>query len=998
MKSHLSSFFRFFTLLTCASIAFAGSAHAADFTWDGGTGNWNATNWNGGTASGPVTAGNTATINSGNVTANVGGPGNVDSITLGSGAQLNLYNGDGGIYAYGYFPNLVLQGGTVNGGSATYHAYGASIFGNVTVSGSAASTITGASWFNMNPITTFAVADATSNSDSDLLVTTSLRALPNSGNDWAYGVAKLIKEGAGTMEVTQHSYFRGGLDLNAGTLKLSGGNSGYGFFDGTVNVNSGTTLSISSDGTGLGWQSGWKPAAVNIVGGTITTAGTSHVWGISGGVNMTGGALQSNNGVSDSNGPQLEWNQTSVTTNASADTASIGGRIRIRSDGGYAGIAFNVDDGAAATDLLVSAAVTEASGGRSITKSGAGTMELSGANSYTGATTVNAGTLVLSGSSSSSGSVAVNATGTLALSAPILDDAASVVIANGAAMALNFTGSDTVGSLDIDGSGPLPAGSYNSTTHPGLLSGTGSLVILGANGTWTSLADGNWSGAANWASSAVATGYDATATFNAATGATVTLDTNRIIGKLAFDVSDYILAGTNTLTLQGASTPTISVGAGRSATLSNNLGGNQGLEKTGSGSLVLSGVKSYTGGTTVTGGTLELSSTSFDQAAINGSVTVNSGATLKLTGYEFSGLGRVGSTVSYLAVDGGTVNNTINSFVSGASVDLTAATLGGGTYHVINSGFNALSSATASTISSNLLIRVDYGSSNLNLFIDDGAAATDLLITGNIGSVFSAGVNKNGPGKLVLSGTNTYSGNTVVNDGELEVTSTLRFYPTANGTNNFVSSSGAGSLTFTGTVELDLSAANTTNGNLWNLFNLGSFAVAPSLSGIGGVSSTTLGAFNEVSSGTWELPVTNAKWVFTEADGNLAYVVTASDYDNWASANGVTGGGNDDSDSDGLTNHEEYAFGLDPTGASSVNAIAVALDKTTGTFSYTRRTQSLTGLAYSVWYSTDLSTWAKDTGAVEGTPVVTGEVETVPVTLGGALLSNSKLFIQVRAE
>jgi autotransporter-associated beta strand protein len=292
MKSRLHSFFHFSTLLTAASIAFAGSASAADFTWDGGTGNWNATNWNGGTASGPVTAGNTATINSGNVTANVGGPGNVDSITLGSAAQLNLYNGDGGIYAYQGASNLVLQGGTVNGGSATYHAYGASLLGNMTVSGSAASTITGGSWFNIFPATTFTVADATGNSDTDLLVTTSLRALPDSGNDWAYGVAKLIKEGAGTMEVTVHSYFRGGLDLNGGTLKVSGGNSGYGFFDGTVNVHSGTTLAINSDGTGFGYQNGWKPAAVNILGGTVTGGG-NHIWGISGGVNMTGGTLSS---------------------------------------------------------------------------------------------------------------------------------------------------------------------------------------------------------------------------------------------------------------------------------------------------------------------------------------------------------------------------------------------------------------------------------------------------------------------------------------------------------------------------------------------------------------------------------------------------------------------------------------------------------------------------------------------------------------------------------
>jgi autotransporter-associated beta strand protein len=296
-------------------------------------------------------------------------------------------------------------------GSGSYNAYGASIINGVTANGSAPSTINGPSWYNLNPTTTFTVADVTGSTATDLIVNASLRG-PAGSPDTSYAPAKIIKEGAGTMEVTVHSYFRGGLDLNAGTLKLSGGNGGYGFFDGTVNVNSGTTLSIESDGTGLGWQGDWKPDAVNIAGGVITTSGTNHIWGIAGGVNMTGGTLQSNNGVSDANGPQLEWNNTNVTTNASASTATIGGRIRIRADGGYTGISFNVADGAASEDLSVSAAVTEASGGLGITKNGAGTMVLSGTNNYTGATNVSAGTLLVTGAL---GNSAVNVDSTAAI-------------------------------------------------------------------------------------------------------------------------------------------------------------------------------------------------------------------------------------------------------------------------------------------------------------------------------------------------------------------------------------------------------------------------------------------------------------------------------------------------------------------------------------------------------------------------------------------------------
>ena len=373
-------------LTVILSFSVALTAQALDYTWDGGTGNWNAVNWNGATASGPTTAGNTATIYSGNVTANVG-VGSLDSVTLGSGGQLNFYNGDFSIFAYQGVGNLVLQGGTVNGGSATYNAYGASILGNVTVSGSAASTITGGSWFNINPTTTYTVADVTGSSATDLLVNTSLRG-PVGSPDTTYNPAAIIKEGAGTMEVTVHSYFRGGLTLNGGTLKLSGGNGGYGFFDGAVTVNSGTTLTINSDGTGFGYNGGWKPTSVNIVGGTVNGGG-NHVWGISGGVNMTGGLLQSDG---------FQWNYTGLTTHASADTATIVGPLNLRGDGGYSTLSANVANGAAATDLLISGNITQGNGSLGIAKSGAGAMTLSGNNSYSGQTDIQAGTLIAASS------------------------------------------------------------------------------------------------------------------------------------------------------------------------------------------------------------------------------------------------------------------------------------------------------------------------------------------------------------------------------------------------------------------------------------------------------------------------------------------------------------------------------------------------------------------------------------------------------------------------
>jgi uncharacterized repeat protein (TIGR02543 family) len=301
-----------------------------------------------------------------------------------------------------------------------------------------------------------------------------------------------------------------------------------------------------------------------------------------------------------------------------------------------------------------------------------------------------------------------------------------------------------------------------------------------------------------------------------------------------------------------------------------------------------------------------------------------------------------------------------------------------------------------------------YGGAG-NTYVASGGAVIDTngLNIGILANLLNGGggggLIKEGAGTLTLGAASNYTGNTVINDGALNASSgsSMTFYPAESGVTNSVSAgTTTATLSFLGQVYLDLSAADASGGNSWNLFNVGSFTTTPDLSSIALVNST-LGAFTESPAGTWELPVTGAKWVFTEANGNLAYVVTATDYDTWKSANGVTGGENDDDDSDGLTNHEEYAFGLDPTGGSEANPIAVQLNKTTGKFSYTRRQQSLTGLSYKVWTSTDLVTWTEDTGATSSQSVTgtVGEVETVEATLTGALpLTQPKLFIQVRAE
>jgi autotransporter-associated beta strand protein len=107
---------------------------------------------------------------------------------------------------------------------------------------------------------------------------------------------------------------------------------------------------------------------------------------------------------------------------------------------------------------------------------------------------------------------------------------------------------------------------------------------------------------------------------------------------------------------------------------------------------------------------------------------------------------------------------------------------------------------------------------------------------------------------------------------------------------------------------------------------------------------------------------------------------------------------NADFDGDGLTNNDERIWGLDPTKAASRNPFNSLTGLTHGTFSYTRRVPSLTGLRYTVWTSTNLTTWTEDPGAVQTPGAALVEVETVSSTVSPALVTGAQLYLQMRAS
>jgi len=98
------------------------------------------------------------------------------------------------------------------------------------------------------------------------------------------------------------------------------------------------------------------------------------------------------------------------------------------------------------------------SGTGSLTKNGAGILALGGPIAYSGNTTVTSGTLRLGGANAA-------------------NNPSTVSIAEGATLELDFAGSDTVTSLVL-GALAQPDGSYDATTSPTFITGTGSILVV----------------------------------------------------------------------------------------------------------------------------------------------------------------------------------------------------------------------------------------------------------------------------------------------------------------------------------------------------------------------------------------------------------------------------------------------------------------------------------------------------------------------------------------
>ncbi len=208
---------------------------------------------------------------------------------------------------------------------------------------------------------------------------------------------------------------------------------------------------------------------------------------------------------------------------------------------------------------------------------------------------------------------------------------------------------------------------------------------LAQNGSWNVDADGLWSGTTNWLNNTIGQGVGGTATFanNITATRTVTLDTNKSLGRFVFGDADtssaasWIVSGTNSMTMNsGTNSATITVnalGTGATATISAVLaasGTTPSIIKDGVGTLVLAGTNSFTTKLAITSGTLQVSNDrnlgavgtfAADRITISNGATLRSSASFTLNATRGITIGSGGGTIS---ANGGAL--TVASRLTGA--------------------------------------------------------------------------------------------------------------------------------------------------------------------------------------------------------------------------------------------------------------------------------------------------------------------------------------------
>jgi len=462
------------------------------------------------------------------------------------------------------------------------------------------------------------------------------------------------------------------ITVNSGVTTTLGGNITTATAGVDLNKNGAGTLVLS--GTGNSWT-----GATKINGGTVRL-GASGVIPDSSVVTASNGTTLDLSGQTETIGGLL--GDGSVTNTHATNAATL--TVNNTADSAFTGL---ISNGAAALN---------------VEKSGSGTLTVSGANTYTGTTTVNGGILRVTGNTAlgaTAGGTIVNSGGTLEL-----DGSSSNLTIGAEALTLAGTGSASNGALRSSAGANSIQGSVTLGGNATIEVAAGSLSLPGTIG------DGAGSFALTKSGGGTLT-LGGTNTYKGGTiltGGTLAVSNDSALGDAAGSVT---FNGASTLAISGDTTSTrsvvvnaagtVDIATGKTVNLNGQISGTGSFTKAGAGTVVFgSAGNSYSGGTTISGGTLSVSSDA-QLGSATGGVTFNgTNVTLAATdtfatasgrGFGFTSAGTIDVAAAKTLTVAGALSGTGSFTKAGsgalllngdssaytAAVNVNAGTLGG---------------------------------------------------------------------------------------------------------------------------------------------------------------------------------------------------------------------------------------------------------------------------------------------------------------------------------
>jgi len=786
------------------------------------------------------------------------------SVTLGSATLTTGGNGTSTMFA-GIISDNGQNGSLVKIGTGTLTLSGQNTYGGATVidggalrmgianaiSATSAVSLADGATFNLNgndqEIGSLASTGTASVNGSSVILGSATLIAGDNGISTTYlgvisGTGSLNKSGSGTLTLGGNNTYTGATQINGGVLQMGIENA---LSTGTaVSLNNGSAFDLQGYNQNIG-------ALSDNVGGTRVTLGTATLTTGNEGTNtiydgiisgdggslvkvgtgtFTLGGANTYTGATQINGGVLQMNTNNALSIATAVSLSSGTTFDLQSNnqsiGSLSGVAgSSVTLGGAKltvgnddTSTTYSGSISDGGNGGSLVKMGTGTFTLAGHNTYIGATRIKDGVLQMGTENA-------------------ISQNSDVSLSNGSTFDLQGYNqgigslSDNVGGTSVMlGTATLTVGFNNGmTSYDGTISGAGSLKIDGGGTLQLGGSSGN--------------SYTGSTIIN--NGNLTALTYNVLASSSAFIVSDNgaltVNNSQNIGSLASAPGATPNVGSvflnrnsilytgndGTSTTFVGNISGSGSLVKVGSGTFTVSDNNSYSGGTQINGGTLQMGIVDAISGNVSLSNSAGNGAVFNLNGYNQI-IGSLTDDDTGTSVMLGTATLTITKGGGGASYSGTIS--GGGSLVVEtgknnplqlggvntytgatligdsnNSGYlsvarnNVLASSSAFILSNGSVLDIsgsnaqsigslsddgtDYGKIcgyGLNCVELGGAALT--VGYDNTSSIFSGviqdgGANggsggslvKVGTGTLTLTSSNTYTGGTTINGGVLSI-------------------------------------------------------------------------------------------------------------------------------------------------------------------------------------------------------------------------------------